>query len=159
MFWRRPRQHRIHWITDDIAIAAEPSSTDWPALRLAGVRCVVDLREEAPDNAVVVGAVGLGYLRLPIVEGEAPSQDELLLATSWIDEHLSSDGPVLIHCREGRGRSATVAIAALVSLGMPLFEAYRMTLRVRPETAINNAQQEALRRFAQGREPFKEAGS
>ena len=159
MFSRRRKPHRIHWITDDIAIAAEPSSTDWPALRLAGVRCVVDLRQEAPDNAFVVGAVGLGYLRVPIVEGEAPTQDDLRLVTSWIDEHLSSDGPVLIHCREGRGRSATVAIAALVNLGMPLFEAYRMTLRVRPETAINDAQEGALRRFAQGRMRFREAGS
>ncbi len=159
MFWRRPKQHRIFWITDDIAISAEPSNSDWPALRLAGVRCVIDLREETPDNAGAVDAVGLGYLRLPIVEGEAPSQDELRLATGWIDEHLTSDGPVLIHCREGRGRSATVAIAALVSMGMPLFEAFRLTLRVRPETAINDAQQAALRTFAQGREPFREAGS
>ena len=159
MFWRRRKQNRIYWITDDIAISAEPTNEDWPDLRIAGVRCVVDLREEAPDNAGVVGAAGLGYLRLPIVEGEAPTQDELRLATGWIDEHLSSDGPVLIHCREGRGRSATVAIASLVSMGMPLFEAFRLTLRVRPQTSINDAQQSALRTFAQGREPFREAGS
>jgi protein-tyrosine phosphatase len=159
LFWRHRKQHRIDWLTDDIAISAEPSADDWPGLRAAGVRCVLDLRQEALDNAGVVNAAGLGYLRVPIAEGEAPSQDELRLATGWIDEHLGTDGPVLIHCREGRGRSATVAVAALVNFGMPLFEAYRITMRVRPQTSINDAQQEALRRFAEARERFREAGS
>jgi protein-tyrosine phosphatase len=157
VFWRRPKQHRIHWLTDDIAIASEPSLDDWLGVREAGIRCVVDLREEMPDNANVVEALGLSYLRLPIVEGRAPTQAELIAATSWIDERISSEGPVLIHCREGRGRSATIAVATLVRLGIPLFEAYRIVMRARPETAINDAQQEALRLFAQQRDSLREA--
>ena len=159
MFWRRRNHHRIYWITDDIAISSEPPSGAWTEVRSAGVRCVVDLRLEASDNAHDVTAQGLSYVRIPIADGAAPTQEQLDQATGWIDEHLGSEGPVLIHCREGRSRSATVAIAALVSMGMPLFEAFRMTLRVRPETAITDAQEEALRAFALGREPFREAGS
>jgi protein tyrosine phosphatase (PTP) superfamily phosphohydrolase (DUF442 family) len=155
---RKPSKHRLYWLTSDLAIAGEPGDTELAALRAAGVRAVVDLRAEAPDRGASVAAYDLRYLRLPVVEGEAPGTDELRLLTSWIVERIQSDGPVLVHCREGRGRSAMVACAALVSLGLPLFNAYQALSRARPDVALNGAQADALLAFAEGRDDLTPRG-
>src|SRR4051794_5180218 len=106
----------LYWLTSDIAVSREPAVDEWRAVREAGVRCVVDLRAEQEDNGVVVQQAGMRYLRLPIDEGGAPTEQELELVTDWIVERIASEGPVLVHCREGRGRSPLVACAALVKL-------------------------------------------
>jgi protein-tyrosine phosphatase len=139
----------LHWVTDDIAIARQPADSDWPSICEQGIRCVVDLREEASDNGNVVGPHELCYLRAPIREGEAMSTEGLQLTTAWIEEHLGEHGPVLVHCREGRGRSPMVVIASLVRLGLPLHEAYKITMRGQPALALNSEQQAALVQFAQ----------
>ena len=149
-FWprRRPRLN-LRWVTDDIAIARQPTDSDWPSIRDQGIRCVVDLREEARDNFEAVEQCELCYLRAPVREGEAMSTEELRLTTAWIEKHLDEHGPVLVHCREGRGRSPMVVIASLVRLGLPLNEAYKITARAQPAVALNSQQQEALVQFAQ----------
>jgi protein tyrosine phosphatase (PTP) superfamily phosphohydrolase (DUF442 family) len=157
-FWRR-RRLRLHWITDDVAISREPVDEDWRSVREQGIRCVVDLREEAGDNAPAVGLYELCYLRAPIREGGGASTDELRRTTAWIEEHLGEHGPVLVHCREGRGRSPMVVIAWLVRFGLPLREAYKITARGQPALALNIAQQEALVRFAEQQSSPREGGT
>jgi protein-tyrosine phosphatase len=159
VFWHRRKRARLHWVTNDIAFARQPAAGDWPLLRDEGVRCVVDLRVEAPDNAAEVQQHQLCYLRVPIAEGEAASQDDLRQLTGWIDEHLSEHGPVLIHCREGRGRSPMVALASLVRLGIPLAEGYQLVKRANPAVALNNSQEAALMRFAQDQPKVREGGT
>lgn len=150
-FWRRRPRLNLHWVTDDIAIARQPADSDWPSILKQGIRCVVDLRAEASDNAAAVEHHALCYLRAPIREGEAMSTEELQLTTAWIEEHLGEHGPVLVHCREGRGRSPMLVIASLVRLGLPLHEAYKITTRGQPAVALNSQQQEALEQFARQR--------
>lgn len=156
MFWHRRKQLRLHWITDMIAITRQPTADEWSSLREEGIRCVIDLRAESPDNASDVEQHKLCYLRLPIVEGEAATTGELETLTGWIDEHLREHGPVLVHCREGRGRSPMVVLASLVNLGIPLAEAYRLVKRAHPAVALNYDQESALMRFAEERTGIKE---
>ncbi len=145
---RSDLRDRLYWVTSDLAISAAPADGDWPAVQAAGLRAVVDLRDEAPDNASTVSAQGLRYLRLPVVEGDAPSPEELASVVDWVMERIAAAEPVLVHCREGKGRSALVACAFLVRLGLPPFEAYQALRRVRPEAAFSQSQDEALRLFA-----------
>lgn len=159
LFWRRGKQLQLHWITDDIAISRQPVGQEWASLREQGVSCVVDLQAEAPDNTRDVAEHELCYLRLPIVEGDVAEQTELEQVTAWIDEHAEQHGSVLVHCREGRGRSPMVVLAYLVRLGYPLPEAYRLMTRAHSRVAINAAQQEALVRFAEARSATEEDGA
>jgi protein-tyrosine phosphatase len=148
----RRRGLDLYWLTSDIAVSREPELAEWADVVRAGIHSVVDLRAEQPDNALEVQGHGLRYLRLPITDGGAPSDQQLALVTDWIVERIGADGPVLIHCREGRGRSPLVACAALVKLGMPAFEAYQVLRRARPQVALSGEQEEVLRRFAKGQE-------
>lgn len=147
-FSRNRRSHPLYWLTSDLAISPAPTPADWPSIHDAGVRSVVDLRSEMPDNATIVERHGLNYLRWPIEEHAAPSEAELRLVTDWILNRIESGGPVLVHCREGRGRSALVACATLVRLGLPLPNAYQALRRVRPQTSLSDEQADLLQRFA-----------
>jgi protein-tyrosine phosphatase len=147
---RRPAGHRLYWLTSDIAVSREPGPQHWADIRAAGIRAVVDVRAETEGSADLAHANGLQYLRAPIDEGLAPTTQELSLVTDWILARIGNDGPVLVHCREGRGRSPLVACAALVKLGIPPFEAYQALRRARPEVALSPEQEETLRHFAQG---------
>ena len=56
---------------------------------------------------------------------------------------------VHVHCHGGRGRTATVVVATLVALGVPLGEALLATRRARPRTLHNPMQQLYVWWFAQ----------
>jgi protein-tyrosine phosphatase len=146
---RNQTRHRLYWLTSDLAISRAPADGHLPIIHEAGVRSILDLRAETEDCQPIAHAAGLGYLRLPVKEGDAPKAEELKVLTDWIEQRITTDGPVLVHCREGRGRSAMVACAALVQLGLPLFEAYQALRRARPDVVLNALQDEALRQFAQ----------
>ena len=96
---------------------------------------------------------------MPIIEGEAATTGELEMLTGWIDEHLREHGPVLVHCREGRGRSPMVVLASLVRLGIPLAEGYRLLKRAHPAVALNSNQEAALIGFAESCAEIKEDGT
>lgn len=157
MFWRRSKTPEVYLLTDDIAIAPQPEEKDARAIRELGFRSIVDLREEAPDCGPVFRAQSLNYIRVPIVEGAAPTVDELYEVAGWVTGHVLDDGPVLVFCREGRGRSAMVAVASLVKLGLPLPEAYSLLMRARPNAVISTRQMKALEAFAGSLEITKAA--
>ena len=148
MFWRRTHIPELYLLTDDIAIAPQPPDAAMHAIRERGFRGIVDLRAEMPDAGASIRAQRLNYMRAPIIEGAAPTQDELYEVTGWITAHIMEQGPVLVYCREGRGRSAMVAVASLVRLGLPLPEANNMLMRARPNAVISSRQMNALEAFS-----------
>jgi len=157
MFWQRSRTPEVYLLTDDIAIAPQPAVEDMRAIRDLGFRGVVDLRDETPDVGAQVRGLDLNYMRAPIVEGAAPTVDELYEVTGWVTGHILNGEPILVYCREGRGRSAMVAVACLVKLGQPLSEAYALLTRARPNAMISTAQMNALEAFANSLEATRAA--
>jgi hypothetical protein len=57
-----------------------------------------------------------GYRSLPVLDATAPSWEQLLDAVDWLKERVAQ-GPVLVHCALGHGRSATVVVAYLLATG------------------------------------------
>ena len=87
-------------------------------------------------------------MRAPIADGAAPSINELFEITGWVTALILGEGPVLVFCREGRGRSAMVAVACLMRLGLPLPGAYSILMRSRPTALITAKQMQALEAFS-----------
>ena len=91
------------------------------AARLArdhAVKAVVDLREEASDDAEELKACGLTFLYLPTTDEQAVSAAMLDEAVTFAQAHLKRGERVLIHCEHGIGRSATLALCVLTAEGM-----------------------------------------
>jgi protein tyrosine phosphatase (PTP) superfamily phosphohydrolase (DUF442 family) len=141
-------RYRLYWLTPKLAVSRAPTPGDWRRIGAAGISAVVDLRAEAAEVSLFEQAAGIEYLRMPIEEYKAPSEADLQRVASWICERLSVEKAVLVHCREGLGRSPLVACAALVQHGLSL-ETARQTLRKgRPEALLNEAQDSLLNAFA-----------
>jgi protein-tyrosine phosphatase len=121
-----PRPRGAEWLDDDVR-----------AWRDTGVDLVVSLLE--PDEERDLGlagesisstANGLAFRAFPIPDRSVPhSREAVAELADEIVEALRSGKSVVVHCRQGIGRSATMVAAALVAAG------------VNAETAINTIRQ------------------
>ena len=119
-----------------LAITARPRGNDWlsddvAAWKRAGVTLVVSLL--TPDEETELGlveeaaecvAAGLQFLRLPVADRGVPAnRPEFERVVSEVIAEMDRGGSVAVHCRQGVGRSAVVAIAVLNTLGVPTADA------------------------------------
>ena len=113
-----------------------------------GVGAVLNLCIEFPDLAGV-RAAGIPYRRIPLLDGAAPHPDQLDEAVRWAEEQHRQGRTVYVHCAQGHGRSATVATALLVRLGVHADpEAAREAIQAaRPGTRLGPAQRAVVARW------------
>lgn len=124
----------LHWVDGPweakLAIAARPRGGDWLAdemagWRRAGVETVLSLltldEEEELDlgnEADAARAAGMTFLSFPIPDCQVPSSESTLSRVlENVDLELSSGKSVLVHCRQGIGRSGLVACCLLLMKG------------------------------------------
>ena len=67
----------LSWITDSIAISGSIPTSEYTKLMLAGIKAVVDLREEGVDDASSLASLGIEFHHIPVKNYHAPSQQEL----------------------------------------------------------------------------------
>jgi protein-tyrosine phosphatase len=146
-----------------LAIAARPRGGDWlddeiAAWKNAGVDTVISTLEpeearefelHAEKDAALHG--GIDFVGLPIPDRQTPpvsAEEEL----PELEQRLRQGRNVIVHCRQGIGRSAVVAAALLILGGVEAEKAVRLVqdarLRPVPET---EEQKEWIRRFAKDR--------
>jgi protein-tyrosine phosphatase len=107
-----------------LAISARPGGGDWlddemMEWRRAGVDAVVSLL--TPDEAQDLGleaereasqSNGIEFLSLPIVDRGTPASDaDAARLLDRIDHRLHEGKKVVIHCRQGIGRSSLISAA------------------------------------------------
>jgi protein-tyrosine phosphatase len=96
----------------------------------------LDLREEA----IEARAQGLEFTSLPVPDRQVPkSESKLALALEEVNRALSAGKNVVVHCRQGIGRSGLVAACLLVKRGMSPGAAVELVTAARgvsvPETS------------------------
>ena len=125
----------LHWVDGPwpgkLALAARPRGGDWLQEEIAswhgaGIDTVLSLltpeEEQSLDltnEASVVKARGMNFMQLPIPDREVPgSETEVSAALEKLNAKLSSGRNVIVHCRQGVGRSGLVAVCLLVTNGL-----------------------------------------
>lgn len=109
----------LTWITTHLAIGGRLSDADAGQLGAdEGVGAVVDMRSEAVDERAILAAQGIAFLHLPTDDHAAISPAMLEEGVSFVEAQRGRGRRVLIHCEHGIGRSATLALAALVAGGL-----------------------------------------
>jgi len=145
----------LHWVDGPwpgkLALAARPRGGDWLKDELAvwkeaGINTVLSLltpEEEKDldlsDEATEAKAQGLRFSSFPIPDRQVPkSEAKLAEALEKVGGDLSAGKNVVVHCRQGVGRSGLVAACLLVRNGMSPGAAVEMVSAVRgapvPET-------------------------
>lgn len=88
------------------------------------------------------------YTWLPVVDGHAPSQEQLDLGSSVVNEAVRNKKIIFIHCKNGHGRSPTLVAAYLIRFSnMALADAEALIKKKRPEIHIEDIQHKALSEF------------
>lgn len=147
---------KLYWIAGPwagkLAIAARPRGADWLEdevrdWKRAGVNTVLSLL--MPDEEQDLGLTAephaaqnekLRFLSLPIADRQVPaSPSEVAPILDELDAELASGKNVVIHCRQGIGRSGMMAACLLVLRGIGPDSAVQQLEKVRgtpvPETA------------------------
>ncbi len=126
-------------------IGRRPMRSDRKALRRLRPAAVIDLCAELPASRALDGTER--YLALPVLDAEAPTDDQLEEGVRWIEEHLHR-GPVLVHCALGHSRSATLVAAwRMMSEDLGPFEAEEELRRFRGGIWFTPRQHAALARW------------
>ena len=126
---------RLYWVDGPwpgrLALSARPRGGDWLEEEIAAWRGVevdtvlslltpdeereLDLGNEAQE----VKRTGMKFLSLPIPDRQVPQSESQITATlEKLDIDLSAGKNVVIHCRQGIGRSGLVAACLLISKGL-----------------------------------------
>lgn len=139
----------LHFVAPGLAVGAcYPMDL---AARLAadhGISRVVDVRVEACDDEAVLRRHGIQLLHLPTEDTRAVSQRMLRTGAAFVSDALDAGARVLVHCQYGIGRSALVALCALVHRGVPPLTALEAAKRARPVISPSPEQLHAFGRFA-----------
>ena len=134
-------QVKIHWVggveAGRLGITARPRGGDWlgdeiRSLKSYGVDAVVSLleREEVDEldiaeEQALCEAGGVSFLSFPIPDrGVPPSSREALEFARSVLNLLRSGKSVVIHCRQGVGRSSLMAACVMALAGVPVEEAF-----------------------------------
>jgi len=131
----------LHWIrgrwAGRLAVSARPRGGDWlrdevKGWRASGVDIVISLltSDEVDDldlneEAARCQEEGIGFVSFPIADRAVPrSREETEKLLRNLEGYLAAGKTIVIHCRQGLGRSALIAAGLLVLGGTVLQEAF-----------------------------------
>jgi predicted protein tyrosine phosphatase len=139
----------LHFVVPGLAVGSSyPMEAAACLAAELGIARVVDVRIEDCDDEAVLRLHGIRLLHLPTEDSRAVSQRMLRAGAAFVADGLDAGESVLVHCQHGIGRSALVALCALVDRGMPPLTALEAAKRARPMISPSPDQLEAFRRFA-----------
>ena len=131
----------------------------------AGIRCFVDLTSPEDENLYgqalvpyrdLIGKFGTGdlkirYCRKPITDMDVPSHSRMKEILDIIDDAITGDTPVYVHCLGGFGRTGTVVGCWLVRHGIErgnaVIDLIRRLRRKDPQAHWESPQTVGQRRF------------
>ncbi len=139
----------MHPVGPRLFVGRIPFPHDRYRLQEAGVTSVLNLCAEFPKRSRLRDDQVMETVYLPILDGTAPSRAQFERAMEWIASRHVAGHTVLVHCAQGRGRSVTVAAAALCRLGLASSpeEALATIKAARPKAKPSRKQRAALSRF------------
>ncbi|SRR5581483_3622469 len=146
----------LYWVEGPwpgkLAMAPRPRGGDWlhdeiEGWRRSKIKTVLSLLTPEEEHALDLDeergktkAGGIQFISFPIPDREVPeAQAEVAAVVDQVNSELSSGDNVLIHCRQGVGRSGLLAACLLVSRGVDSNAAMERLSKARglpvPETA------------------------
>eukprot|EP00123_Amoebidium_parasiticum_P014316 comp22438_c1_seq1/m.33691 comp22438_c1_seq1/g.33691 ORF comp22438_c1_seq1/g.33691 comp22438_c1_seq1/m.33691 type:complete len:349 (-) comp22438_c1_seq1:680-1726(-) len=144
-------------ISDGVMMSSLPTPWDVGTLAAANVGAVVNMCAEYSGPVAQYQAKGIKQLHLPTTDTTQPLLSDLESAAAFIKEQVSThpEKKVLVHCKGGRGRAASVVLCYLVSRGWNEQEALKMMKEKRPMVEPVVAKYPNVREFIRANEGGK----
>ena len=92
------------------------------------------------------------YLNVPVLDHTSPTSEQLVLAINWLNQLISDNKNVVVHCALGRGRSVLVVAAYLLAKNPSLSvdDALRQINQIRQTARLNKRQLASLQKVRDG---------
>ncbi len=120
-------------IDEHVLMGALPFAADAGRLHAQGVRGIVNTCEEYAGPEARYESLGMIQLRIPTVDFMPPCLEDIEKAVAFMQETVARGNQIYVHCKAGRGRSATVVLCWLMATsGMRREEAQTHLLKCRP---------------------------
>ncbi|WP_417387310.1 dual specificity protein phosphatase family protein [Gimesia sp.] len=132
----------LHQLTENLYISRRLLSRELPT----EIVHVIDLTCEMSEPLELRSR---GYHCFPVLDRAAPSVDSLC---NWIEQTAALEGPLLIHCAEGHGRTGLFTAALLLYIGQAssMEEALQFIQSQRPLVRLSREQKKTLEDFFNG---------
>jgi atypical dual specificity phosphatase len=141
--------HGFYWVDKPhLAGLAQPESEedlDW--LRQNGIEVLICLTEDPPRRDWINNA-GLFALHVPVMDMDAPAQEQLDTCLSAIARAHEKNMGVCVHCGAGLGRTGVVLACFFVSHDLTAQNAIARVRRLRPGSVETEEQEQAVEEFA-----------
>ncbi len=95
------------YVSPRLSRGAQPGRAAFGSLAALGVDTVINLRQEAPDEAALVRALGMDYLYCPLDPLAAPTHAHVLAFLRTVCD--PARGHVFFHCYHGADRTGVLA--------------------------------------------------
>src|SRR5215475_13951870 len=129
------------------ALPRPSSAEDLVWLRAHGIQVLLSLSKDPPRRDWINDA-GLMVFHVPVIDMEAPTQEQLERCLSAIERAHAHKMGVAIHCTAGLGRTGTVLAAWFVTQGLSAQNAIARVRRIRPGSIETEEQERAVEEFA-----------
>jgi len=142
----------LNWwdiIDEQVLVGGALMFDDLERLRQLGVRAVVNLCAERPDNPYRLRRAQMDYLWLPVADTHAPTVDQILQGLAWLEQRVQTGRKVYIHCAAGMGRSVTLLACWYLYTGsMNVSQVLAFVKRRRPQTSLRRRQVRRIQEIA-----------
>lgn len=136
-------------IHPNIVLGALPYAKLVPKLKEEGVTHVLNMVAEWEGPVKEYKSLGMTLQRIPVIDFTPPSLADIEQGADYIQEVISSGGTVYVHCKAGRGRSASVCMAYLIKhKGMTPQQAQQHLTQARPHVLHMLDQRAVIKEFA-----------
>jgi uncharacterized protein (TIGR01244 family) len=116
LFAAAPGVPNFHKVNDGLYRGGQPSREGFNSLAKLGIRTVIDLRipgSQSIHEQQVVESLGMRYVHIPLHGGDLPVPADIDRAFSILLD--SAQGPVFVHCREGKDRTGMIVACYRIS--------------------------------------------
>ena len=129
-------------------VGARPFKSDVRRLHDLGVRAVVNTCEEYAGPIDAYLESGITQLYLPTIDFTSPSLEDVQTGVEFIEDNHSQGHAVFVHCKAGRGRSATIVLCWLMySQKICPTEALNQLIAKRRQVSKHLAQRPVVQEF------------
>jgi atypical dual specificity phosphatase len=140
-----------HWwdeVEPGVFLGARPLRADVKSLYEVGVRGVVNMCDEYRGPVDLYDKLGIEQCWLRTIDFQPPTLDQVRQGVDFIRRFLDEDKKVYVHCKAGRGRSATVVLCWLMQeQGMTAAQAQAFLRSKRPHVNAALDQRVVVKEF------------